>query len=40
MQHLQDEDEDEDSILEGLGLGKLVAKWKTGFTNIKDLDIF
>jgi hypothetical protein len=39
MMHLQEDDEDEDSNLESNGLAKLVAKWKTGFTNIKDTDI-
>jgi hypothetical protein len=39
MMHLQQDDEDEDSNFEGHGLAKLVAKWKSGYTNIKDTDI-
>ena len=39
MMHLQEDDEDEDSNFECHRLAKLVLKWKTGFTNIKDTDI-
>ncbi len=38
--NLIEEDEDEnDSIIEDDGLSKLLTKWKKGINNIKDIDI-